>query len=98
MTWGVRVSLAPTWLDPAETPGLITPFMILYAVHDALVKPMPGNATLLRIQQLMHERVMFMALLEPAFINGVGPRVAESGLRLISNYLYSAPYEDLKLK
>jgi peptide/nickel transport system substrate-binding protein len=44
MTWAVHVSLAPTWLDPAETPGLITPFMILYAVHDGLVKPMPGNA------------------------------------------------------
>ena len=44
MTWGVHVSLAPTWLDPAETPGLITPFMVLYAVHDGLVKPMPGNA------------------------------------------------------
>ncbi|MGH7319655.1 MAG: ABC transporter substrate-binding protein [Candidatus Rokuibacteriota bacterium] len=43
MTWGVHVSLAPVWLDPAETPGLATPFMILYAVHDALVKPMPGN-------------------------------------------------------
>jgi peptide/nickel transport system substrate-binding protein len=44
MTWAVHVSLAPTWLDPAETPGLITPFMILYAVHDGLVKPLPGNA------------------------------------------------------
>jgi peptide/nickel transport system substrate-binding protein len=43
MTWAVHVSLAPTWLDPAETPGLITPFMILYALHDGLVKPMPGN-------------------------------------------------------
>ena len=44
MTWAVHVSLAPTWFDPAETPGIITPFMILYALHDALVKPMPGNA------------------------------------------------------
>src|SRR5215469_279840 len=35
---------APTWFDPAETPGLITPFMILYALHDAMVKPMPGQA------------------------------------------------------
>src|SRR5262249_57793800 len=43
LTWAVHVSLAPTWLDPAETPGLITPFMVLYAIHDALVKPMPGN-------------------------------------------------------
>ena len=44
MTWAVNVSLAPTWFDPAETPGIGTPFMILYALHDALVKPMPGNA------------------------------------------------------
>ncbi|HWN90373.1 MAG TPA: ABC transporter substrate-binding protein, partial [Verrucomicrobiae bacterium] len=44
MTWSVHISLAPTWFDPAETPGIGTPFMILYALHDALVKPMPGNA------------------------------------------------------
>jgi peptide/nickel transport system substrate-binding protein len=43
MTWGVHVTLAPTWFDPAETPGIITPFMFLYALHDALVKPMPDN-------------------------------------------------------
>src|SRR6185503_11650442 len=43
MTWAVHVSLAPTWLDPAETASVITPFMVLYALHDALLKPMPGN-------------------------------------------------------
>jgi len=43
VTWAIHVSLAPTWFDPAETPGIITPFMVLYALHDALVKPMPGN-------------------------------------------------------
>src|SRR5262249_54869544 len=43
MTWAVHVSLAPTWFDPAETPGIATPFLIHYALHDALVKPMPGN-------------------------------------------------------
>ena len=41
LTWGIHVSLAPTWFDPAETPGIITPFMVLYALHDAIVKPMP---------------------------------------------------------
>ena len=45
ITWGVHISLAPTWFDPAETPGIITPYMILYALHDALVKPMPDNPT-----------------------------------------------------
>src|SRR5687767_1352106 len=44
MTWAVHVSLAPTWFDPAETPALLTPFMVLYALHDAVVKPMPGQA------------------------------------------------------
>src|SRR5262245_31781419 len=43
MTWGIHISLAPTWFDPAETQGIATPFMVLYALHDALVKPMPGN-------------------------------------------------------
>src|SRR5438093_2518896 len=44
MIWAVHVSLAPTWFDPAETSGIITPFVVLYALHDALVKPLPGNA------------------------------------------------------
>src|SRR5262245_20338624 len=44
MTWGVHASLAPAWFDPAEMTGISTPFMILYALHDALIKPMPGRA------------------------------------------------------
>jgi peptide/nickel transport system substrate-binding protein len=44
MTWGVHITLASRWLDPAETEGIITPFMVLYALHDALVKPMPAGA------------------------------------------------------
>jgi peptide/nickel transport system substrate-binding protein len=43
LTWGVHVSLAPIWFDPAETQAMITPFMVMYALHDAMVKPMPGN-------------------------------------------------------
>jgi peptide/nickel transport system substrate-binding protein len=36
-------TIAPTYFDPAETPGIATPFVFLYALHDALVKPLPGN-------------------------------------------------------
>src|SRR5215467_13559317 len=43
LTWGIHTTLAPTWFDPAETPGIITPFMVLYALHDAIVKPLPGQ-------------------------------------------------------
>jgi len=43
MTWATHFSLAPTWFDPAETSGIITPFVVLYAMHDAMLKPLPGN-------------------------------------------------------
>jgi peptide/nickel transport system substrate-binding protein len=43
LRWALYVTVPPAWLDPAEVQGFITPFWILYALHDALVKPMPGN-------------------------------------------------------
>ena len=43
VTFAVHVTLATRWLDPAETDAEITPFMIFYALHDALVKPMPAS-------------------------------------------------------
>ena len=43
LTWGAHVSLAARWLDPADAEGTVIPFMLLYAVHDALVKPMPAG-------------------------------------------------------
>jgi peptide/nickel transport system substrate-binding protein len=43
LTYGVHVSLAPLWFDPADTQAIVTPFMVLYALHDAMVKPMSDN-------------------------------------------------------
>jgi len=43
LTWGLHVTLAARWLDPSDTEAFINPFMVLYAVHDALVKPMPAG-------------------------------------------------------
>ena len=43
MRWALYVTIAPSWVDPGEVLGFITPFWIQYALHDALVKPMPGN-------------------------------------------------------
>jgi peptide/nickel transport system substrate-binding protein len=42
MTWAIHFTIAPTFLEPADNNG-ITSFLFLYAIHDALVKPMPGN-------------------------------------------------------
>ena len=41
MAWPVTIS--PTWLDPSTAPPQITPFGMLYALHDALVRPLPGQ-------------------------------------------------------
>jgi peptide/nickel transport system substrate-binding protein len=43
LTVAFDASIAPVFLDPAETPGIGTPFVFLYAMHDALIKPLPGN-------------------------------------------------------
>jgi peptide/nickel transport system substrate-binding protein len=43
MRWALYVTISPQWFDPGEVIGVITPFWVLYAMHDALVKAMPGN-------------------------------------------------------
>ena len=43
MTMAWHVTLAPTWFDPSTAPPQITPFGMLYAIHDALVRPLPGS-------------------------------------------------------
>src|SRR5262245_41409764 len=43
VTVSFHVTLAPTWFDPSAAPPQITPFGVLYAIHDALVRPLPGQ-------------------------------------------------------
>jgi peptide/nickel transport system substrate-binding protein len=50
------------------------------------------------MQQLLAERTIFAPIWQLAFINGVGPRVGESGFDLISGFAYTGPYEDITLK
>jgi peptide/nickel transport system substrate-binding protein len=44
MRWALYVTISPSWFDPGEA-GVagLNSFWIGYALHDALVKPMPGN-------------------------------------------------------
>jgi peptide/nickel transport system substrate-binding protein len=42
--------------------------------------------------------VVVAPIYEVTGMNGVGPHVEEAGLGLIAGYLFSAPYEDVKLK
>src|SRR5215467_5764479 len=41
MAW--MITIPPTWFDPSTAPPQITPFGMLYALHDALVRPLPGQ-------------------------------------------------------
>jgi peptide/nickel transport system substrate-binding protein len=43
LVWALHVSISPSWFDPGENGGLITPFAVLYAMHDGVVRPMPGQ-------------------------------------------------------
>src|SRR4029434_7625951 len=70
----------------------------LFVQQARELDPKRRAALLHQIQRLAHERVMAAPLWELGFLNGVGPRVEESGLGLIALHPYSAPYEDIKLK
>jgi len=56
------------------------------------------KAILHKMQQLVYERTIFAPIWQLAFLNGVGPRVGESGFGRIARFPYTAPYEDITLK
>ena len=45
LTFAMHFSPVTRWLDPAEGESTITPFLLLYALHDGLLKPMPGSGS-----------------------------------------------------
>ena len=56
------------------------------------------EALLHQIQRLMHERVMFGPIWEPATLHGVGPRVEQPAIGLSRQLYFAAPYEEIRLK
>jgi peptide/nickel transport system substrate-binding protein len=70
----------------------------LFREQAGELDPKKREAILHRIQQLMHDKVMYLPVWQLSVLNGYGPRVAESGLGLIADYPWAAPYEDVKLK
>ena len=70
----------------------------LFDEQAADLEPKRREATLHRIQQLVHDKVIYAPIWQLGFLNGVGPRVEESGIGAIPGFAYSGPYEDVKLK
>ncbi len=95
---------AATWLEAfaigggAYVSGSYPDIDGLFREQAAMLDRGKREATLHKIQQMIHERAMFVPIWDFAFLHGVGPRVEESGLGLLSMYGFSGPYEDVKLK
>jgi peptide/nickel transport system substrate-binding protein len=70
----------------------------LFKEQDAEIDRTKRQTLLHRIQQLMHERVMFGPIWLYVWPSGIGPRVEEPALMLINPYPWSAPLEDVRLK
>ena len=70
----------------------------LFREQATELDPKRREAMLHRIQQLVHDKTMVAPIWLNAGLNGVGPRVEESGIGVISGYAFSAPYEDVRLK
>jgi len=70
----------------------------LFREQAAELDPKKREAILHRIQQLIYEKVLVAPIWQNVPLNGVGPRVEESGIGLVAGYIFSAPYEDVKLK
>jgi peptide/nickel transport system substrate-binding protein len=51
-----HVTIAPSWFDPSTAPPQITPFGILYAIHDAVVRPLPGQKMAASLAESWTER------------------------------------------
>ena len=70
----------------------------LFQEQAVELDPKRRETTLHRIQQLIHDKAMIAPIWLNAGMNGVGPRVEESGIGIIAGYAFSAPYEDVKLR
>ncbi len=62
------------------------------------LNPIVRRQILTKMQQIIHERVMFAPVLEYAYLVSIGPRVAFDGVNAIPDDPYTAHYEDLRLK
>ena len=70
----------------------------LFGEQATEIDPKRREATLHRIQQLVHDKAIVAPIWLNAGLSGLGPRVEESGIGLIAGFAWSGPYEDVKLK
>jgi len=99
VTVSFHVTLTPSWFDPSTAPPQITPFGILYAVHDALVRPLPGQKMGPSLAESWTESadgVVYEFKLRRGLI-AIGPWLADHTTNAIRMYPLPA-YDDMRLK
>jgi peptide/nickel transport system substrate-binding protein len=70
----------------------------LYPQQAAELDQKKRAAILDKMQQILSERTVYAPIWQLGFINGVGPRVGQSGFGLITDFAYTAPFEDITIK
>ncbi len=104
-TWRARRTATGRRASTRSWPPAVFKTYGSYADIEGLIQEQAADrdrkrreATLQRIQQLMYERAMFAPIWDIVSLHGYGPRVAEPALGLIGRYLWSGPYEDVRLR
>jgi peptide/nickel transport system substrate-binding protein len=69
----------------------------LFKAQAVEVNPRVRRQIIEKMQQIIHERVMFAPILEYAYFVSIGPRVEYDAVNAIPANPYTAPYEDLRL-
>jgi hypothetical protein len=100
-------TIAPAYLDPAETSGIATPFVFLDALHEAPFTAedvkfsffLAANLAIDRraINEAERMGIGRLPVFEPATLHGVGTRVAEPAVGLHAQLYFAAPYEEMRL-
>ena len=70
----------------------------LYQQQAAELDHNKRAAILDKMQQILAERMVYAPVWQLGFINGVGPRVGQSGFGVIADFAYTAPFEDITIK
>jgi peptide/nickel transport system substrate-binding protein len=94
LTIAMHFTPVTRWLDPAEGESTITPYLLLYVLHDALLKPMPGVGS---GPSLAESWSMSKDMLSADFTLRANVRFHDIMATAIPGF-YMSPYEDLKLR
>jgi ABC-type transport system substrate-binding protein len=109
MIMAIDSSFAPTFYDPAETPAMGTPYAFLYTLHDAPIKPLPGNAMTPCLAESWTEaadglsigfklRQGLKSYNGDSLLHAVGPRVIEPAIGITPLTYFPTRYEDMRVQ